>query len=448
METQSNRAPRAAICTLGCKVNQYESEAMGEALQREGFVLVGFDETAEVYIINTCTVTAESDRKAGQMIRRAAKKAHHPLVLVTGCMAQTQAERVGAIDGVTAVFGSRNKLDCVRFARQALIEGILPAMSPYFAVYDTDTQPIEPMSLCRSGSDRTRAYIKIEDGCENRCSYCAIPAARGNVVSKAPGDVLSELQALCANGYREIVLTGIEIASYGKDFAGVPYGLIDLLEEADQVEGLLRLRLGSLEPTYMKPDVVRRMGRLTHLTHHFHLSLQSGADAVLRGMRRKYNTAMIRAIMADIRSVMPDVMFTTDIMTGFPRETLSDHKETLSFAREVRFLHIHVFPYSERKNTPAAEMAGRLPTTEKNRRAQELIAVQNEVSAALYRERAEGEPVLEVLCETCEHGIAKGHTANFFEVSAAVDGDIPRGTRMHIQITGAENSMLLGHLTT
>lgn len=444
MKMFTKKVPRAAICTLGCKVNQYESEAISEALQKAGFALTRFEDEAEVYIINTCTVTAESDRKAGQMIRRAAKRAHKPLVLVTGCMAQTQAERVAAIEGVSAVFGSRNKLDCVRFAREAIFDGVLPTM-PHIAVYDTEALPIEPMSICRSGGERTRAYIKIEDGCENHCSYCAIPLARGNVVSKEPKDVLSEMERLLANGYREIVLTGIEIASYGKDFSKERnYGLIDLLEEADRLPGLSRLRLGSLEPTYMKPDVVQRMKALEHLAHHFHLSLQSGADAVLRGMKRKYNMSMIRAVMADIRLAMPDVMFTTDIMTGFPGETLSDHAETLSFAKEARLLHIHVFPYSERKNTVAAQMPNRLPTAEKNRRAGELIAVQNEVSNSIYEEITAEAPCLEILSEVCENGIVKGHTANFLEVCALCDHDIPQGTLLCIKVEKHCNGVLLG----
>lgn len=445
--------PRAAIFTLGCKVNQYESEAIAEALTERGFLMVPFEEAAEVYIINTCTVTAESDRKACQMIRRAAKHTEteggkKPFIAVTGCMAQSQPERAAAIMGVSYVCGSRNKLSCVEKAVEYLERQETGELTQAeVAVFPLDSRNVEAMCVKKSGSERTRAYIKIEDGCENRCTYCAIPASRGMVSSRRPEDILAEMRGLAASGYREIVLTGIEIASYGVDFKGDAaldgYRLIDLLEEADRVEGVERIRLGSLEPTYMKPQTVTRMAALSHLAHHFHLSLQSGADHVLHLMKRKYSMRQIREILPDIREKMPDVMFTTDIMTGFPQETEEDFAETAAFAREAGFLHIHVFPYSRRRNTEADRMPGQLPNEEKNRRANHLIAVQAEIAAELYRKQAESRPVVRVLAETWENGYAVGHTANFLEVRIPAEG--PLGREFYeISVTGAGDSYLIG----
>ncbi len=434
--------PTAAVITLGCKVNQYESEVIAERLKQEGFRIVSAGEHADVTIVNTCTVTAESDRKGCQMIRRAVSGGS--AVLVTGCMAQTQPERVAAIPGVRYVCGSRNKLSCVDMAQKLIGETVTDdtVLSPVVAVYDTACMKPEPMSLSHSGMERTRAYIKIEDGCENRCTYCAIPRARGDVASKPSADVIAEVGVLLANGYHEIVLTGIEIASYGKD-SPENRTLIDLLEALERAypDADVRYRLGSLEPTYMKPDVVHRMASLPHLAHHFHLSLQSGADHVLREMKRKYNMDTVRRILADIRAAMPDVMFTTDIMAGFPGETEEDHAETMAFAKEAQLLHIHVFPYSRRKNTPADTYPNQLPNEEKNRRANELIALQRDIEASVYRRAGDAGGEVLFLAETEEDGVTVGHTANFMEVRV-ITPEKPVRCLRRVRITGAKETYL------
>ena len=448
---------KAAIMTLGCKVNQYESEAIAEALEKHGFQIVPFDAEADVYIINTCTVTAESDRKACQMIRRAAARktetGQKPAVLVTGCMAQTQPERAAGIEGITYVCGSRNKLSCVDAALAYVNETEHETVN----VPTLDSLGMETMSLHHTGLERTRAYIKIEDGCENRCTYCAIPNARGSVVSKRPDAVISEMRDLVKNGYREIVLTGIETASYGVDWKRSAdqelqaYRLIDLLEEVDRTfaDKKIRIRLGSLEPTYMKPEIVSRMASLKLLTHHFHLSLQSGSSTVLGRMKRKYNTEQVKAILADIREKINDVQFTTDIMTGFPQETEEEFAQTMAFAEEAQFLHVHVFPYSKRKNTPADSMPGQLENAEKNRRANALIAKQNEIETEIYRRQAEqlsesGKPIL-FLAETYRDGVITGHTDNFLEVQIKSDQPIDREIRP-IRIIGAQSAALIGEM--
>ncbi|MBQ8577653.1 MAG: tRNA (N(6)-L-threonylcarbamoyladenosine(37)-C(2))-methylthiotransferase MtaB [Clostridia bacterium] len=457
MQNTITKAPTAAIYTLGCKVNQYESEAIREALVSRGFRMTDFDDDADVYIINTCTVTAESDRKACQVIRRAARhrdrEGRMPCVIVTGCMAQTQADRILAIEGVSYLCGSRNKLSCVDMAVEFLAARGTDsaAKEPVSAVYNIEALGMEPMSLKNSGMERTRAYIKIEDGCENHCTYCAIPGARGRVVSKAPEDVIREVGALLENGYREIVLTGIEIASYGRDFKDRTYHLIDLLEDVENAypTSPVRYRLGSMEPTYMKPETVSRMAALKKLAPQFHLSLQSGADHVLHSMKRKYSMTMIRAILADIREKIPDVMFTTDIMTGFPGETEEDAAQTMAFAREARLLHIHVFPYSRRKNTEADKMPGQLPNEEKNRRANALIALQKEIEADIYRKHGELGGEVRFLPETYHDGIVTGHTDNFMEVRIPVakndaEAVMENKTLRRVRITGADELHLTG----
>ncbi len=448
MNIQTDNRPTAAIYTLGCKVNQYESEAISERLEQYGFVIVPFSAQADVSIINTCTVTAESDRKACQIIRRAAARNPEGYILVTGCMAQAQPERAAAIPHVDYVCGSRNKLSCADVAR-TLMDTRPPKGDARISVSPVDDRTMEPMCITRSGGERTRAYVKIEDGCENRCTYCAIRGARGAVTSKRPEDVLSELRTLAENGYREVVLTGIETASYGVDFRGDKaldgYRLIDLLEEADHIPGIERIRLGSLEPTYMKPETVSRMAALSHLAPHFHLSLQSGCDSVLHAMKRKYNMKQIRAILEDIRDKIPSVQFTTDIMTGFPGESLQDFAETLSFAREARFLHIHVFPYSRRKNTPAGDFPDQIPTEEKNRRAGVLIAAQAEITASLYEALANTLSTAEVLPEAYKNGIVTAHTASFAEVHIAASAPLPHKI-CQVRITDAAPAYLTAEL--
>ena len=260
--------------------------------------------------------------------------------------------------------------------------------------------------------DRTRAYIKIEDGCESRCTYCTIPNARGKIRSKCPEDVLDEVRGLTAGGCREIVLTGIETASYGKDLDG--YSLADLLEAIDAIPGIGRIRLGSLDPSLIKPAFVSRIARLRSLAPHFHLSMQSGSDNVLALMKRKYNTRMALSAMALLREAMPGVQFTTDMIVGFPGESDEDFEKTLAFVKEARFLMIHVFPYSKRSGTPAATMPGQIPEETKHARAAELSRLESEIRRDLLD--AMNGTTAEVLFETFENGYATGHTPNFIEI--------------------------------
>ena len=404
------RKPTVAILTQGCKVNQYESEAIAEAFVREGFSLRAADAYADVYVINTCTVTAESDRKAGQLVRRARTRNPEARVLVTGCFAQSCPEAVARITGVDDICGNTDKLSVVAAAKRLLETG--KPSAPTVRVGDVQTAPFEPMQITRF--DRTRAYVKIEDGCENRCTYCAIPAARGRVRSKPLEDVVCEVTGLVAGGCREVVLTGIETASWGRDLSGVSFA--DLLEAVDGIPDIGRVRLGSLDPSLMKPDFVHRIARLTHLAPHFHISMQSGSSRVLAEMKRKYNAEQAMAGIERLRAAIPRVELTTDFIVGFPGETDADFAATLDFARRAEFLQMHVFSYSRRAGTPAAARTDQIPQAVRRARSAELIALGEELRRERY-EKALAGSLCEVLFETYENGVAIGHTDTFFEVA-------------------------------
>ena len=412
----TDRPLSVGILSLGCKVSQYEGEAIGEAFEKEGFALRPFSEVCDVYVVNTCTVTAESDHKSRKSIRRAMKKNPEALLMVCGCYSQTSPEEVASIEGVGAVIGNHDKLRLPAIALDIIHN---KQTKPYISQVNIEEVPFEPMCITRA--PRTRAYVKIEDGCECRCTYCAIPNARGSVRSKLPEDVIREVEALSAAGTAEVVLTGIETASYGADFKN-GYRLIDLLEALDERKSCRRIRLGSLSPEVMKEDFVKRLSALSTVVPHFHLSMQSGSDAVLRGMKRRYNRTMALAALARLREHLPEVQFTTDMMVGFPGEGEAEFNETLDFVRQARFLDMHVFAYSQRKNTPAASYPDQVPEEEKHRRSAILIAEKNrirdEVLSALV---ASGRP-LSVVVETVKGGVAHAHAENFAELSFEAEG--------------------------
>ncbi len=400
---------RVGLYTLGCKVSQYETEAIAEDFCRLGFRRASFDEVCDVYVVNTCTVTAEADRKSRRCIRRALKKNPAACVMVTGCYAQRAADDIAAIPGVSYVCGTYGKMELARRALELL--GNRPA-APVVEVGDLAAAPFEKMKIAHS--PRTRAYVKIEDGCECRCTYCAIPDARGRVRSKAPADVIDEVEALVLGGTREIVLTGIETASYGADLGG--YRLIDLLEEIDSHRFGVRIRFGSLTPELMTDRFVDRLIKIDGVVPHFHLSMQSGCDRVLAAMKRRYNTAQALAALERVRAAMPRVQFTTDLMVGFPGETEEMFCETLEFVRRARFLAAHVFAYSPRKGTPAAAYPDQVPEQVKAERSRRLIALQaqirDEILDGIVREAAP----LRLLLETKEENEWQGHSDEFMEV--------------------------------
>ena len=409
--------PTFAILTFGCKVNQYESEAIAEALESAGFTQRPSHDACDLYIINTCTVTAESDRKARQSIRRFIGQHPSAFMVVTGCSAQARAESIAAIPGVDAIVGNRQKLRVVEIAQRLVSDGQKPA-SPYVEVPALEGAAFEPMSITKFG--RARAYVKIEDGCESRCAYCAIPAARGPIRSKPLADVIDEVRVLTEGGCREVVLTGIETGAWGRDLGKLR--LQDLLTEINRIKGVGRIRLGSLDPTVMTPDFVEKIAGLHSLSPHFHLSMQSGCSATLARMRRKYNRAQAEAAMARVRAAIPHVQFTTDMIVGFPGETEDEFAESVDFARRAEFLHIHVFPYSMREGTPAATMKDQVPEAVKHERVGILSRI-SEASCASILDRvvADADATLTILPETRGRGFIMGHTPDFLEVKVLTD---------------------------
>ncbi len=406
------------IYTLGCKVNQYESEAIAEELVRKGFKIAYPSSICDAYIINTCTVTSESDRKARQFIRRAIKKNPLAYILITGCLAQTSPEDVAAIEGVDVIIGNANKL-CATSELLNLIERGEKNETPKIVVTDIFDADFEDMSITRF--DRTRAYVKIEDGCENKCTYCIIPSARGKVRSKAPQKIIAEVEGLVKNGCREIVLTGIETASYGKDLGNID--LADLLCKIDKIPNIGRVRLGSLDPSLIRPDFVKKISTLKCLAPHFHLSLQSGSDKILALMKRKYNSSMAMNAIKLLRENIKDVKFTTDVIVGFPGESEEDYIATESFVKEAQFLTVHIFPYSKRKGTLAASMSGQLSSEIKAQRLHRLENIVHASTQKILEEESNGN-IKTVLFETFDDGYAYGHTDDFLEVAVATDTPI------------------------
>ena len=399
------------ILTLGCKVNQYESEAIAERLASLGFEIKQASEECDAYIINTCTVTAESDRKARQFIRRAISKNPEAYILVTGCLAQTDPENIAAIAGVDYVCGNTDKLIIADALNDLFAKGEKNSKTEIF-VRDIDSVGFEKMEI--KHFDRTRAYIKIEDGCESKCTYCIIPYARGKIRSKAPKEVVCEVTHFVKNGCREVVLTGIETASYGKDLEG--YTFADLLCDINAIEGDFTIRLGSLDPSCLTEKFVEKIKNLSKLAPHFHISMQSGSSKTLRNMKRKYNADQALANMERLRKAMPAVRYTTDIIVGFPGENEEDFNETLEFAKKAQFLMIHVFTFSARKGTPAAKMTDQVPQEIKKHRSAELISLEKGIRNAEFDRILEQGEHHTVLFESFENGKAYGHTPDFFEV--------------------------------
>lgn len=415
-----------AVYTLGCKVNQYESEAFIEALERKDIKIVL--DNASVAIINTCTVTAESDRKCRQTIRRAIRENPGAFVIVTGCMSQMDPKGAAGIAGVDYVCGNKNKMQVVNAALAYLESGERPAVCCN-SVESLENAPFERMTVFRS--ERTRAYIKVEDGCESRCSYCIIAAARGKIRSKPIEDVLKEAAGLAAAGYKEIVLTGIEVSAYGKDLPHTD--LADLVVALDQLDGIERIRFPSTDPACLRPDFTDRIASCRHLAPHIHLSLQSGCDRTLFAMKRRYNTATVERYVSYLRDKIPEIQFTADLIVGFPGETEEDFAETCRVVDRLGLLGAHVFAYSRRPGTVADSMPEQVPEEVKHRRSEELITLCAEKKDSILRRYAAEHATGEVLFETFENGIATGRLGNYMEVSVPSPCDL-RGKILPVTI--------------
>lgn len=397
--------------TLGCKVSSYETEALREEFLRCGFRDLPFDELCDVYVINTCTVTAEGDAKSRKYIRRAKRMNPKAVVVVMGCYSQRSPDEIAALGCVDVIIGTDGKMRAAELALGVLNGEITD--TPIVTVASLDGVVFEPM--CITEAPRTRAYVKIEDGCECRCSYCAISAARGPVRSKQPSDVLSEVKALASKGTREVVLTGIETGSYGKDIGTTLEELILLLDKEKAVE---RIRLGSMAPELMGEKFISALRNSGILVPHFHISMQSGSSRILALMRRRYNREQAMINIARIKSINPSVMLTADLMVGFPGESDEDFADTLSFVREARLLDAHVFIYSEREGTDAVTFKDKVQPSVAKARSAALIAEKNRVRDEILCEvTSRGEP-LKVIFESEDGGYYTGHTDSYIEVVA------------------------------
>ena len=432
-----------AIYTLGCKVNQYETQAMEQELLRRGHELTDFDSPADAYIVNTCTVTAVSDKKCRGVIRRTRKNAPDAVVAVCGCYAQTDPEAVSAL-GVDLVSGSAGRMEFLdQLERLLQIRGeqvVLVDKDKAAARRDLSRRDFERLPA-GGAAGRTRAMLKVEDGCVNFCAYCIIPYARGPVRSLPLSEATEQAARLAAGGYREVVLTGIEISSWGRDLK-TGEGLIDLIEAVCAAAPGLRVRLGSLEPRTVTEDFCRRVARLPNLCPHFHLSLQSGCDATLARMNRKYDTARYYESVQLLREYFQNPGITTDLIAGFPGETEGEFGRTLEFLEQCAFSAMHVFPYSRRPGTPAASMPGQLTREEKEARVRRAIALAGEMEEKWLKSQV-GD-TLPVLFEEERDGLWQGHAPNYALVRA-------RGENLHnrlvdVKITGAAGGTLLGML--
>ncbi len=427
---------RVALCTLGCKVNQYESEAVLEQFLKKGYQPVEFSENADVYIVNTCTVTHLSDRKSRQMIRRAKQKNPASVLVVMGCYAQTAAEDVQKIPGVDIVIGTKGRLFMPDLVEEFLTEKQSLCLVEELAKED----PFDPLTIDGSGQKHTRAYLKVQDGCNQFCSYCMIPYARGRIRSRSILDSVKEAKRLADAGFSELVLTGIHLASWGKDTQEGT--LVDLLSALCEVEGLLRIRLGSLEPKICDETFVLEVSKMEKVCHHFHLSLQSGSNATLRRMNRKYTKEEYMEAAQRIYAAMPDAAITTDVIVGFPGETEEEFCESLEFVDALHLLDAHIFKYSKRSGTPAAKMENQVPPEVKEERSRKMIAL-SEKNQALFCKAYIGKTV-EVLFEQKNgNNTYEGKTKNYIPVFAQSTENLV-GAIKPVLIESYQNGALYG----
>ena len=396
---------KVAFITLGCKVNQYETNAMTQKFIESGYKVVEHNEKADIYIINTCTVTNMSDRKSRQMLRRVKELNEKSIVVACGCYAQVAKNELEKIEEIDLMLGNKEKKNIVKY-----LEEYMENQRKQIEVEDV-MQKREFVDFGNvTYTEKARAVIKVQDGCDRFCSYCIIPYARVRVRSRKSESILSEIRKIAEEGIKEVVITGIHVASYGKDFKE-EYQLIDLLEETNQIEGIKRIRLGSIEPLLINEGFMKRLIKLEKVCHHFHLSLQSGCDETLKRMNRRYTTEQFRDIANILRKYYKDVILTTDIIVGFPGETEEEFNKTYKFLKEIKFYKMHVFKYSPRKGTKAAQMNHQIDGNKKEERSQKLIELSND-NERKYNKEYIGKNV-EVLFEEEKNGSYKGHTPNY-----------------------------------
>ncbi|PRR83925.1 tRNA (N(6)-L-threonylcarbamoyladenosine(37)-C(2))-methylthiotransferase MtaB [Clostridium vincentii] len=430
---------KVAFATLGCRVNVYESEAMAEKFIREGYEVVDFSEVAQVYVINTCTVTNMGDKKSRQTIGRARRLNPEGIIAVVGCYSQMAPDEVSAIDGVDVVLGTRNKGDVVYYVNKARdeekiqvhVEGVLK------------NNKFEEL-IIEDYQDKTRAFLKIQDGCNRFCTYCTIPYARGSVCSKDPRRVIEEIKRLSEHGFKEVILSGIHTASYGLDLDG-KITLVDLLEDIEKVDGIERVRIGSIEPAFFTAEVVEKLKKMKKLCPQFHLSLQSGCNSILKRMNRQYSAEEYKKIVNVLRDNIKDVSITTDVIVGFPGETEENFIETYKFLEGIKLTKTHIFKYSPRKGTKAADMPKQLDGKIKEKRSKELIQL-NEKNEKDFIKKYIGKN-MSVLLEqkvNADDGSLEGYTRNYIKVKVKKTKADMRGKIINCNIKEAYAEYAVG----
>ncbi len=410
-ELNKNRKPSVAFATLGCRVNHYETEAMTEKFIREGYEITEFENFADVYVINTCSVTNMSDKKSRQIIGRARRKNENAVIAAVGCYSQVSPEEVSKIDGVDVVLGTRNKGDVVYYVNKAKDEGKVQV-----AVGEVlKNKTFEELNI-EEYQDKTRAFLKIQDGCNRFCTYCLIPYTRGRTCSKDPDKVLEEIKRLEEHGFKEIILSGIHTASYGVDLEG-DVTLISLLQEIEKLDGIERVRIGSIEPSFFTDEVIEKMKYMKKLCPQFHLSLQSGCDETLKRMNRRYTAKEYEEAVYKIRENLKDASITTDVIVGFPGETDEEFNETYKFLERIKLTKTHIFKFSPRKGTKAEHMPNQVDGTIKEKRSKALIELNNKNEGEFSKSLVGREMDVLVEKELNEKpGYFEGYTRNYVRV--------------------------------
>jgi len=444
-----------ATYTLGCKVNQYETNAVEEIFTQNGYTLTDFDDKSDIYIINTCTVTSMSDRKSRQVIRRAKKNNKDAVVVVMGCYAQNDPDAIIKIEDVNLVVGTKDKNKIFEEVQKITNHDKVVKVTSIMEEVE-----FENLSVT-SYTKNTRAFVKIQDGCDRYCSYCIIPYTRGRIRSRNISDIVKEVQSLSDNGYKEVVLTGIHIASYGKDlkrsktefipiinsqkedFVQADASLIDVIEEVSKIKNLYRIRIGSVEPIIISEDFLERISKIDKFCPHFHLSLQSGCDDTLKRMNRRYTTDEYKEAVQKIRQYFDTPAITTDIIAGFPGETDEEFEKTYSYLSDINLYEMHIFPFSRRSGTKAYDMKNQIDNDVKHKRSEKLIALAN-------RNKEEFEKGLigktfDVLFEQREEQYYQGYTKNYVKIYVKTQKDLS-GKLLDVRINSFENNKLIGEL--
>lgn len=432
---------KVAFATLGCRVNQYESEAMAEKFIREGYEVVDFDQFSDVYVINTCTVTNMGDKKSRQIISRARRNNPDAIIAAVGCYSQMSPKEVSEIPGVDVVLGTRNKGDVVYYVNKAKDEG----KSQVHVQGVLQNKVFEDLKI-EDYQDKTRAFLKIQDGCNRFCTYCTIPYARGSVCSKDPNKVLSEVRELAKNGFKEVILSGIHTASYGLDLEG-NVNLISIIDEIEKIDGIERIRIGSIEPAFFTPEVIEKIKNFKKLCPHFHLSLQSGCDATLKRMNRRYTAKEYEDSVNLLRETLPDVSISTDVIVGFPGETEEEFNETYEFLKRIKLTKTHIFKYSPRKGTKAADMPNQLDGKVKDERSKKLIEL-NDINEKAFTEKFLGRE-MDVLMEQGVKGkedVYEGYTRNYIKVEVHCMASNITGRIVDVRLEKAEKDYAIAEM--